>query len=452
MGSIATNRDVMVQDNLAFVANWEHGLKIIDVSNPTTALLVGSLNISLDIGDDEYGPQYNYYAENVVVQNHLAFVSIIAIDTYMYSYTDWGFISIIDVSNPSSPLLVDLLDTYELPNPVQGLTVQNNLAFVTYAFEEDNYGLAIIDISDFTDPGLTLTGTAVADILDGTTKSDRLSGGLGNDTLNGFEAGDALNGDEGNDSLNGGAGNDLLFGGDDQDSLNGGVDNDSVNGDAGNDLLIGGDGQDLLNGGDGQDSLNGSVGDDHLDGGSGNDSLNGNWGDDLLFGGDDQDALNGGVGTDYLYGDGGNDTLRGGAYNDILSGGTGKDRLYGGDGNDILVGGAGRDILTGGAGNDTFRLDHGNFDRIVDFNPVNDTINLKDHYFNSLITFGTLAADSFISGADITQAVDTNDFLIYNTSTGEVYYDADANGAGEAVQIALIGNHALLTAADFLIV
>jgi Ca2+-binding RTX toxin-like protein len=207
-----------------------------------------------------------------------------------------------------------------------------------------------------------------------------------------------------------------------------------------------------LNGGVGNDTLNGLRGASYIVySGVGDDVFYGYDGDDEMQGHDGNDALYGRGGDDGLFGGTGNDTLSGGSGYDLLDAHAGNDRLYGGDDNDTLIGGKGRDILVGGAGNDIFRLDHRNFDKIVDFNPVNDTIQLENHYFNSLTTVGTLAADSFISSADITQAKDTNDFLIYNTKTGKVYYDADANGAGEAVQIALIGNHALLTAADFVV-
>jgi Ca2+-binding RTX toxin-like protein len=49
-------------------------------------------------------------------------------------------------------------------------------------------------------------------------------------------------------------------------------------------------------------------------------------------------------------------------------------------------------------------------------------------------------------------ALDSNDHIIYNNNTGALFYDADGNGVGAAVKIALIGNHAALTAADFLVI
>ena len=60
----------------------------------------------------------------------------------------------------------------------------------------------------------------------------------------------------------------------------------------------------------------------------------------------------------------------------------------------------------------------------------------------------------FKAGAGVTKAVDADDYLIYNSKTGQLFYDADANGSGAAAQIALIGvtEHAALTNADFVVI
>jgi hypothetical protein len=54
----------------------------------------------------------------------------------------------------------------------------------------------------------------------------------------------------------------------------------------------------------------------------------------------------------------------------------------------------------------------------------------------------------------MTTAADANDYLIYNKTTGGLYYDDDGNGTeAVAVKIAVIGTitHPALTAADFMI-
>jgi Ca2+-binding RTX toxin-like protein len=49
-------------------------------------------------------------------------------------------------------------------------------------------------------------------------------------------------------------------------------------------------------------------------------------------------------------------------------------------------------------------------------------------------------------------ALDANDFLIYNTTTGELYYDRDGNGAAAPLLFALLqGSPDTLGASDFIV-
>jgi len=72
-------------------------------------------------------------------------------------------------------------------------------------------------------------------------------------------------------------------------------------------------------------------------------------------------------------------TLVGDARADLLIGGAGDDRIEGGAGEDILVDGSGADRLTGGAGADLFVFSgaDGAVDRILDFTPDEDRIDLS---------------------------------------------------------------------------
>jgi len=80
--------------------------------------------------------------------------------------------------------------------------------------------------------------------------------------------------------------------------------------------------------------------------------------------------------------DGVNTTITGNNSSDTIIGGSGNDTLSGGSGNDSLTGAGGADSLTGGAGNDIFVYTNvsqstvANSDRITDFNPGNDIIDL----------------------------------------------------------------------------
>jgi serralysin len=101
----------------------------------------------------------------------------------------------------------------------------------------------------------------------------------------------------------------------------------------------------------------------------------------------------------------------------------------------------GNDSLLGGLGADIFRFDTlpnaaTNRDTIGDFNVLDDTIELENAIFTSLLSTGTLAAGSFRSGAGITAAADADDYLIYDTSSGALYYDANGNAGAGPVQIA----------------
>jgi Ca2+-binding RTX toxin-like protein len=197
-------------------------------------------------------------------------------------------------------------------------------------------------------------------------------------------------------------------------------------GSSGNNTLVGGSGDDELNGGSGNDVLTGGAGNDHLLGGSGNDNLDGGTGDD---------------------------ELEGGSGNDVLTGGSGNDHLSGGSGNDTLNGGLGQDELNGGSGKNVFifntALGASNIDIINDFRPIDDTFQLENAIFTSLTTTGTLSS-SYLKIS--TAAGDSNDYIVYNSTTGVLYYDADGSGSGAAVQIAMLGSKLALTNADFVVI
>ncbi|TAL47629.1 MAG: hypothetical protein EPN89_08335 [Methylovulum sp.] len=177
-----------------------------------------------------------------------------------------------------------------------------------------------------------------------------------------------------------------------------------------------------------------SVGNDTLVGTAGNDVIRGLAGDDMLQGATGKDSLYGGVGNDTLYGD------------------DGDDALYGRDGDDTLIGGKGDDLLRGGAGSNTFIFNSvltANVDKITGFKAADDTIQLDNGIFTRLTARGELSADYFVIAA---AAADNDDYLIYHKVTGALFYDADGNGAGEAVQIATLGVNLALTNADFVVI
>jgi VCBS repeat-containing protein len=249
--------------------------------------------------------------------------------------------------------------------------------------------------------------------------------------------------------------NDTIYG------LNG---NDVIYGLGGNDILDGGNGNDKVYGGDGNDIIYASMGRDYLDGGSGTDTLSyANYNYGVV------ETLNSNTFLDYILGKPENinfENLEGSKYNDILTGDSqnntiyglsGNDTLNGGRGDDTLYGGAGKDILYGGSGNDVFVIDSLNksdTDSILDFSSKDDTIYLDNSIFTSLINEGTLDSNNFVSNKSGI-AIDSDDYIIYETDTGKLFYDADGSGDGAAIQIATLyglSNQNTLTYSDFMVI
>jgi Ca2+-binding RTX toxin-like protein len=142
--------------------------------------------------------------------------------------------------------------------------------------------------------------------------------------------------------------------------------------------------------------------------------------------------ITGNAGNNVLSGALGDDTLNGGDGNDTLNGGDDEDTLNGGNGNDRVEGDQGHDTLTGGAGADSFVFDtalgSSNTDHITDFQSV-DRILLDDAVMAALGAPGNFTANDQRFWASASGAAhDATDRIIYNTSTGGLYYDPDGSG------------------------
>lgn len=270
-------------------------------------------------------------------------------------------------------------------------------------------------------------------------------------------------------------------------------------------MLTGSKFADALTGGTGADTLVGGSGVDSLVGGDGNDLFVVSRASDLATG----EVITGGFGTDELrfattsastltltsgvsvervvigtgtggaavstattainvtaaavttgltiVGNAGMNTLTGGSGNDSLEGGAGNDKLIGGGGADTLAGGLGNDSLTGGLGADVFVFNttpnaSSNKDTLTDFNATDDAIWLAKSVMAGLGgPTGALGADAFWGGAGITASHDATDRILYNQTTGALYYDADGNGSTAAIQFAQLTAGTALTAADVFI-
>ena len=380
------------------------------------------------------------------------------------------------------------------------LTSIENLTGSSYADTLTGNGLAnVLAGSDGID---MLKGNAGSDTLNGGAGADRMFGGSGNDTYyvdatgdRVYETATASSTDAtdlgGTDTVN----SSIAY------TLGKLIENLTLTG-SGN---LAGTGNDLGNmviGNDGANTLKGLLGDDTLKGGSGNDKLDGGAGADRMFGGAGNDTYYAENAGDRVYETasvatadntdlGGTDTVSssigftlgkfvenlsltgsanlGGVGNELantligndgantLKGLSGNDTLKGGAGNDLLSGGDGKDALTGGTGNDFFIFDTApnSRDTINDFShSEGDKIQLSKAVFKGFAYTGSLHAEDFYAAAGATKAHDATDRLIYNTTTGVLYYDVDGLGGAAAVAIATLGTttHPALTIADLLII
>lgn len=155
--------------------------------------------------------------------------------------------------------------------------------------------------------------------------------------------------------------------------------------------------------------------------------------DDTLHGSKVADIINGLAGDDRIVGRGGNDKL---------VGGVGDDELWGGTGTDVMTGGAGRDRFVF----DT-KLSGKNVDTIGDFHHGRDKLVL-DHAVFADMPIGALKAGAFHIGPE---AHDRSDRIIYDSTSGRLFYDADGIGGDPSVQFTKLSPHLEVGANDFLI-
>jgi Ca2+-binding RTX toxin-like protein len=185
--------------------------------------------------------------------------------------------------------------------------------------------------------------------------------------------------------------------------------------------------------------------------GTGNLNGTGNTSSNQLVGNSGNNNFQAGAGEDTLLGYAGNDRLDGGSGSDSLYGGEGNDSLFGRQDNDLLVGESGQDTLTGGAGLDTFAFNTSSegVDRIQDFFGGRDRLQIKASGFGGNLNPGILPPDQFVLG---TAALDASDRLIYQQSSGNLWFDVDGTGSIAPIHLAILSNRANLAASQIAIV
>lgn len=128
--------------------------------------------------------------------------------------------------------------------------------------------------------------------------------------------------------------------------------------------------------------------------------------------------------------------------------------IIGNSGANTINGSLGKDALSGGKGKDSFvfntKLGSTNIDTIKDFSAPDDTIKLENAIFTKLSKPGVLSSANF-RASSTGKAKDSNDYIVYETDTGKLFYDTDGSGSKAAVQFAIIGAHPKISALDFVI-
>jgi trimeric autotransporter adhesin len=237
----------------------------------------------------------------------------------------------------------------------------------------------------------------------------------------------------------------------------------TLNGTAGNDSLVGGAGNDTINGNAGNDTLRGNAGDDSLDGGSGTDLLDGGTGNDIYVvsagdtvtdaGGIDQIyspvswALGAGFENIELVGTASGLTVSGNFMSNTIIGNSAANTIRARDGNDTITGGGGNDFF-----DFTTAPSAGNADTITDFTSA-DQLRFEDGAHAGIGATGTWgASDARFWASAAGTAHDATDRVIYNTNTGQLYYDADGSGAGAAQLVAILQGAPTLSATDITVI
>jgi Ca2+-binding RTX toxin-like protein len=368
-------------------------------------------------------------------------------------------------------------------------TLADGRVIVSWTDDQSGSGDIWTKIYDPRESGLRGGATSFNDDWYGTSFSDTIFLGAGKDAFHGGGSADFIYGDAGSDTLYGEASDDRIDGGTGADILIGGIGNDIYYVDNTGDEV-----QELL--AEGVDTVRSTV--DYVLGadedklyllgtaiaGTGNNLSN------FIYGNANANFIDGQAGADRMYGDRGDDTytvdsagdlvfetvagapggidivfasvnhtLSNNVENLTLTGvninGTGNgvaNIIVGSAGNNFIDGKAGNDTLTGGSGNDQFLFttalnSSSNADTILDFNAANDFLRLDDAIFTQIAT-GFLAVTAFSAGAAATAAEHR---IVYNSATGDVFYDRDGVGGVAQIKFANIGVGTALTEADIFV-
>ena len=144
--------DLVVKDNLVFIACWWDGVRIFNISDPTNII-----QLSRVMGWQSGGvPGVEWcYAQAIDVEGNYLYI----VDYQPFSNEDTYGLYIIDITNPSAPFLLNRFQN--ITSYPQDVDVENG-----YAFIADGYGgVEVVDVADPMNP-LFL---GYLDLIDGST-------------------------------------------------------------------------------------------------------------------------------------------------------------------------------------------------------------------------------------------------------------------------------------------
>jgi Ca2+-binding RTX toxin-like protein len=315
---------------------------------------------------------------------------------------------------------------------------------ITYSLGDNVENLQLTGTGHISGTGNALenviTGNSGNNVLDGGEQIDTMSGGGGNDTYfvdhnedQAIEFADA-----GYDRVNASVDYEL---GDNIERLSlTGSDN------------IDGTGNDLDN------IITGNSGNNVMDGGLGTDSMSGGQGDDAYVVDDIGDVVSEGRGAgqdevrssiSYVLGNNVEDLTLTGSDNIDGTGNALDNTIVGNSGDNMINGGLGSDILTGNGGSDAFVFTSPNdgVDEITDFTVGEDMCWLDQSNFAGL-SLGLLSADALVIGTD---ASDSDDRVVYDDTTGDLFFDTDGVGGSDQLLFASLASGLSLSNTDFFV-
>ena len=175
-----------------------------------------------------------------------------------------------------------------------------------------------------------------------------------------------------------------------------------------------------------------------------------------------KDTFNGSSGNDFFgFSSDGSDTFNGNAGNDFIATNVGySSKANGGIGNDFIQSWGYGDVLSGGAGSDYFyQYDALGASVIKDYS-IKDgdwfiigmtgfSQNESVFYYNEDFDVYEPFVSQIAVGKGLKNSLDANDYFIYDTSTGKLYYDADAGARTyTAGLVATFSNNPKFTATE----